>query len=82
MVKKIFVGNLPLGFTEKELSQLFSQFKPVSVKLVMNQKTGRPKEFGFITFQTEETARNAMSQMDGKEVYGRKLVVNDADERN
>ena len=72
---KIFVGNLPLGFTEKELKQLFSPFKPISVKLVMNEKTGRPKEFGFITFKTQEEANKAIFGMNGKEVYGRRIEI-------
>ena len=72
---KVFIGNLPLSFTDKELKQLFSSFKPISVKLVMNEKTGRPKEFGFIIFANKTDADRAIASMNGKEVYGRRIEL-------
>ena len=75
MVVKLFVGNLPLSFTDKELKELFSQTKPLTAKLVMNERTGRPKEFGFVTFSSREEANKAICLMNGKEVYGRRIEV-------
>ncbi|MEK6918739.1 MAG: RNA-binding protein [Nanoarchaeota archaeon] len=72
---KVFVGNLPLSYTDKEFKQLFSSLKPVTASLVMNEKTHRPKEFGFVTFSSKEAADKAISQMNGKEVYGRKITL-------
>ncbi len=72
---KVFVGNLPLSFTDKELKELFSQSRPLSAKLAMNERTGRPKEFGFLVFANKEQADKAISMMNGKEVYGRRIEL-------
>ncbi len=77
MVVKLFVGNLPLSFTDKELKELFSQSRPLSAKLAMNERTGRPKEFGFVIFANREEANKAIILMNGKEVYGRRIEVKD-----
>ena len=77
MAVKVFVGNLPLSFTDKELKELFSQVKPLSAKLAMNEKTHRPKEFGFLVFPTREEANKAIAMMNGREVYGRRIIVNE-----
>lgn len=76
---KLYVGNLVFGMTEDELQQLFSAYgTPDSVKIVTDRDTGRSKGFGFVEFSNDEEARNAMSALNGKDVQGRSLTVNEA----
>ncbi len=76
---KLYVGNLAFSMSEDELSELFSAYgTPDSVKIVMDRDTGRSKGFGFVEFSNDEAARNAMSALNGKEIQGRNLTVNEA----
>jgi RNA recognition motif-containing protein len=81
VVKSIYVGNLPYSATEDELREVFGQFGPVhSVKLVNDRDTGRPRGFGFIGMDDSE-AESAIEAMNGTQMGGRTLRVNEARER-
>ena len=74
---KIYVGNLAFSTTEQELRDLFAQHGTVgSVSLITDRETGQPRGFGFV--EMSEGAERAISQLDGKEVGGRTLKVNEA----
>lgn len=78
---KLFVGSLPWSLNNDSLRELFSQYgEIVEVVVISDRDTGRSKGFGFITFKNEEDAQKAL-EMDGKEVEGRKIVVNIAKPR-
>ncbi|MFH1844784.1 MAG: RNA-binding protein [bacterium] len=80
-MKKIYVGNLPFSATEDELTQLFGQHGEVqSVALIMDRETGRPRGFGFIEME-DSAATAAISALDGYELGGRSLRVNEARDR-
>ena len=76
-MKKIYVGNLSFNATEAELRELFGQHGSVaSVSLVTDRETGQPRGFGFV--EMENGAESAISALDGKQVGGRTLKVNEA----
>ena len=78
MAKKIFVGNLSFQTSENDLNDLFAQFGEVeSVSVITDRDTGRSKGFGFVAMG-DESAEKAISQLNGKEVKGRALTVNEA----
>jgi hypothetical protein len=80
-VKKIYVGNLPFSATEDDIRQLFGQHGEVnSVALIMDRETGRPRGFGFIEMDDNE-ATAAISALNGHEMDGRALNVNEARDR-
>jgi RNA recognition motif-containing protein len=82
MAKKIYVGNMNYDTTEETLRQLFSAHGEVtSVSVVTDRYTGRAKGFGFVEMATDEAARAAITALNGKEVDGRQLRVNEANER-
>jgi RNA recognition motif-containing protein len=75
----LYVGNLPYSATESSLNELFSQFGAVdSVKLITDRDTGRSKGFGFVEMATDEEAQKAISELNGREMQGRRLNVNEA----
>ncbi len=80
-MKKIYVGNLPFTATEDEVKDLFGQHGTVhSVALINDRETGRPRGFGFI--EVDDDALSAMIQnLDGKEMDGRALRVNEAQDK-
>ncbi len=74
---KLFIGNLSYDVTKEELENLFSPFgKIVSTYVISDRATGRSKGFGFIEFEANNDAQNAIKEMHEKEIKGRKLVVN------
>jgi len=78
-VKKLFVGNLPFTVTEDDLGELFGKHGSVSsCKIIMDRDTGRSKGFAFIEMENAETA---MSALDGVDLGGRPLRVNEAQDR-
>ncbi len=82
MSKKLFVGGLSWGTNDDGLRQAFSKFGEVSeAKVITDRETGRSRGFGFITFVSDQDATSAMSEMDGKELDGRTIKVNEAQER-
>lgn len=75
-MKKLFVGNLPISTSEKELEDLFSEFGTVrSFKLVTDVFSGKCKGFGFIEMEGHE-ARAAITGLNGKDFNGKTLKVN------
>ena len=78
MAKKIFVGNLSFQTSENDLNDLFTQFGEVeSVNIITDRDTGRSKGFGFVAMG-DDSAEKAISQLNGKELNGRALTVNEA----
>jgi RNA recognition motif-containing protein len=81
MSKRIYVGNLPFSASDDEIRTLFEQYGPVEeVHLVTDRDTGRPRGFGFVAMTTG--ADEAISALNGYEMDGRKLNVNEARPRN
>lgn len=77
-MKRMYVGNLPFSSTEDDVRTLFSRFgEVVSVNLIHDRETGRPRGFGFVEMQPE-AASKAMSELNGAEFSGRTLKVNEA----
>ncbi len=78
MSKKLFVGNLSFQTTESDISQSFEQFGAVeSVAIITDRETGRSKGFGFVVMD-EQGADKAIAQLNGAELGGRALTVNEA----
>jgi len=79
MGNRLYVGNLPFTTTELELQDMFAQAGAVTEVLLMQDKfTGKSRGFAFVTMASETEAQNAVSQLDGKEIEGRPLRVNEA----
>lgn len=77
----IYVGNLPFSATENDVRSLFERHGTVqSVKLVNDRETGRPRGFGFVEMSSSE-AQTAIQHMNGFDMGGRPLRVNEARER-
>ena len=75
--KKIFVGNLPFSITQGELEEIFGQFgELVSVNIITDRATGRPKGFAFVEYAAEESAQAAVDGMAGKKIGERDAIVN------
>lgn len=79
MGSKIYVGNLPFSATSDALNELFSKFGQVdSAKIVMDRDTGRSKGFGFVEMSSGDEASQAIEKLNGSDMGGRSLVVNEA----
>ena len=79
MGKKLYVGNLEYSVTDSALEQLFAQYGTVeSAQVIMDRDTGRSKGFGFVEMKTDQEAQAAIAALNGKEVDGRSLTVNEA----
>ena len=75
----IYAGNLSHDVTENDLRQAFEEFGQVSeVRLIMDKFSGESKGFGFIEMPSKEEAEKAMEEMNGKDLKGRALNVNEA----
>ncbi len=79
MGNKLYVGNLPYSFRDEDLQQAFGQFGSISsAKVMMERDTGRSKGFGFVEMGSEAEAQAAIKGMNGQQIGGRALVVNEA----
>ena len=79
MGNKIYVGNLPFSATSDSLNEMFAKFGTVtSAKIVMDRDTGRSKGFGFVEMSSDSEAQAAIEKLNGSDVGGRNLVVNEA----
>jgi RNA recognition motif-containing protein len=79
MGNKLYVGNLPYSVRDEDLQQAFSQFGTVtSAKVMMERDTGRSKGFGFVEMGSDAEAQTAINAMNGQQIGGRGLVVNEA----
>jgi RNA recognition motif-containing protein len=75
----IYVGNLSYGMSEDELRQAFAAYGEVSsVKILMDRETGRSRGFGFVEMPNHSEAETAITQLNGKDVGGRPLRINEA----
>lgn len=79
MNKKLYIGNLSYTATEAELRELFSEVGTVvSVNLITDRETGRPRGFAFVEMQTEEDAEAAIEELNGRELRARNITVAEA----
>lgn len=79
MGTKLYVGSLPYSTTEQQLNELFSQYGSVqSAKVITDRYTGQSRGFGFVEMATGEEAQKAITALNGSELGGRTLVVNEA----
>src|SRR5204863_4726817 len=79
MNNKLFVGNLSFNTTENDLQDAFAAHGTVlETNLMVDRATGRPRGFGFVTMSTPEEAQKAISALNGAQVDGRALTVNEA----
>jgi len=79
MGKKIYVGNLPYTATDDTLRQLFAEIGTVeSAQVIMDRYSGRSKGFGFVEMSNDTEAGEAISRLNGKDLEGRALTVNEA----
>lgn len=77
MGSKIYVGGLPYGATEQQLSELFGAHGTVqSARIITDKFTGKSRGFGFVEMATTEEAQRAISELNGKDLDGRKITVN------
>lgn len=76
---RIYVGNLPYQATENELRELFSQHGNVdSVDMITDRDTGQSKGFGFVEMPAQAEAQAAITALNGNQMHGRALTVNEA----
>ncbi len=79
MAKRLFVGNLPYSADDEALRNMFSQVGPVaSASVIIDRMSGRSKGFGFVEMEQDTDADKAVETLNGQEVDGRKIVVNEA----
>jgi len=82
MAKKIYVGNLPWSTTSATLQALFAQHGTVSsAEVISDRETGRSRGFGFVEMDSDESCQRAIQALNGAEVDGRAITVNEARER-
>ena len=80
---QIYVGNMNYGMSEEDLKDVFGAYgEVVSTKIIIDRDTGRSKGFGFVEMSTEDAARAAIAELDGKEVSGRNLRVSEAQRKS
>jgi cold-inducible RNA-binding protein len=79
VAKKLYVGNLTFDMTDSQLETLFTPHGTVqSAQVIMDRDTGRSKGFGFVEMNSDQEAQTAITALNGKEVNGRALTVNEA----
>ena len=82
MGSKLYVGNIPFSATEEELKSLFEQHGSVDrVSVITDRETGRPRGFAFVEMQDASGAESAMRALDGTDMGGRSLRVNEAQDK-
>lgn len=78
-VKKLYVGNLPYSYRDNDLNDLFADYGTVaSASIIMDRASGRSKGFGFVELEDDGMAEKAISELNGKDIDGRNIVVNEA----
>jgi len=78
-MKKLYVGNLPYTTTDDQLREYFVAIgQVISAKVIIDKMTGRSKGFGFVEMENDAEADKAIADMNGKDMDGRNLVVNEA----
>ena len=83
MPKKLFVGGISWGTTEDGLREAFGRFgEIVSATVVTDRDTGRSRGFGFVEFAEDNSATQAIEELDGKDLDGRTIRVNEAHDKS
>lgn len=84
MASRLYVGNLPFSADEEEVRELFAQNNRTvnEVNLITDRDTGRPRGFGFVEMGSQEDAESAIRELNGFQMQGRALTVNEARERS
>ena len=78
-MKNLFVGNMSFDTTEGELRAIFEPYGEItSINIITDRDTGRPRGFGFVELADDEQAAKAITELNGKELDGRALNVNEA----
>ena len=79
MAVRLYVGNLPYNVTQSRLQEIFSPFGALGEITVITDKfSGRSKGFGFVEFENPDEAREAIEKLNGTDMDGRNIVVNEA----
>ena len=79
----IYIGNLSYQVTEDDLKKEFENFGGVkSIKIIRDRETGQSKGFGFIEMEQSEDGQSAINQLNGKDLKGRNIKVNEAKPKN
>ena len=82
MAKKLYVGNLSYGTTDSDLRSMFEEFGSVeSAQVITDRESGRSKGFGFVEMGSQQEAEAAIKGLNGKDIDGRALTVNEAKPR-
>lgn len=82
MAKKLYVGNLPRSYSSSDLETLFSEHGTVSTaEVISDRETGQSRGFGFVQMEGQQATEKAMEVLDGSEVDGRHITVNEARDR-
>jgi len=83
MAKKLFVGGLNWKTSDDGLRSAFERFGEITeAKVITDRETGRSRGFGFVTFAEEEAANNAINDMNGTQLEGRTIQVNQAQQKS
>ncbi len=78
-MKKIYVGNLSFQMSDQDLMALFTEYGQVnSAAVILDRETGRSRGFGFVEMESDDAARNAIESLNGRDIEGRTLNVNEA----
>lgn len=79
----LYVGNISYSMKEEDLKKAFGQFGNVmSVKIIADKRTGKSKGYGFVEMDSDESADEALKNINGKELAGRNVKVNKANSQN
>lgn len=82
MSNKLYVGGLSYSTTENELENIFAELGTVdSAVVIMDRDSGRSKGFGFVEMSTQDEANKAIQELNGQNIDGRNITVNEARER-
>ena len=82
MSNKVFVGGMSWDTNDDSLRRAFEEFGPVSdAKVILNRENGKSRGFGFVTFESNDAASRAISEMDGQDLDGRTVKVKEAQDR-
>jgi RNA recognition motif-containing protein len=82
MGSRLFVGNLPYSCTEDDLKSLFApRYRVGEVRIVTDRETGRSRGFGFVELEDDDSVRDAIGELDGRELGGRRIAIREAHER-
>lgn len=79
MAKNLYVSNLSYGVDTQQLQEIFEAFGDIqSAKVIMDRETGRSRGFGFVEMASDADANSAITALNGKEIDGREMIVNEA----